>query len=594
VRRFAGAVAASALLWGCGQGGPRAAPTPVSTPSPAPSTSAAEPGPSALQRLGPPTSEPAPVPAGRASAPERYADDGVDVLHYEIELALPRGDGWIQGHVAIDLRIDGPVTEVDLDFAGLHVDDVTVGGTAVAWDHNDGLLTVPLGSGVRVGDRERITVAWRGVPDDGLILGETVHGAPSAFVDNWPNRARFWLPSVDHPSDKATARFTVHAPAEWEVIANGRAAGPPTRTPSDVGGPDVGERRTWIYETGVDHPTYTMVVGGADMVVDTVGLAACGDAPVSPRADGCVAVTTWLFPESREGGAASFVRAADMVDRFTDMIGPFPYEKLANVQSATRFGGMENSSAIFYSQQAIAAGRDIEGTVSHEIAHQWFGDSVTEADWSELWLSEGFATYFGAVYFERADGVDSFRERLAVAADAYLTAPDTLRPVIDRRDDLFGMLNRNSYQKGGWVLHMLRREVGDEAFFAAIREYYGRHRDAVATTEDLRGIFEEVSGRDLGRFFSQWLRAPGYPVLSVRTEDLRTGLRVEVEQVQGEYAPRFHVPVDVEVSWEGGSVRATLPLEGAGAVWIVPGAPADARVRLDPDGWLLHRTVEGG
>ncbi|NNK61976.1 MAG: M1 family metallopeptidase [Gemmatimonadetes bacterium] len=582
MRPLPGLAAASVLLWGCGPAAPRMAATPV------PEASATAGVSSALRPTAGASAEPEPIPAGRASPPERY-DDGVDVLHYDIELALPRGSGWMQGHAALDLRLDRAVTAVDLDFSGLHIDEVTVDSGPVEWHHEDGLLSIPLGSPAEAGARHRIAVAYRGVPDDGLILGETVHGDPSAFVDNWPNRTRFWLPSVDHPSDKATARFTVHAPAEWDVIANGRAAGPPVPTPPEVPGPSVGERRTWIYETAVDHPTYTLVVGGADMVIDTVGLAACGEAPVSPRADGCVAVTTWLFPDSRAEGASSFRRAADMVDVFTDMIGPFPYEKLANVQSATRFGGMENSSAIFYSQQAIAAGRDIESTVSHEIAHQWFGDSVTEADWSELWLSEGFATYFGAVYFERVDGMESFRERLAGAARAYLTSADTLRPVIDRRGDLFDMLNRNSYQKGGWVLHMLRREVGDDAFFAAIRAYYARYRDATATTDDLRAVFEEVADRDLARFFGQWLRAPGYPVLSVSTRDLRTGLRVEIEQVQGDYAPRFHIPVDVEVTWDGRSVRATVPLEGAGGVWIVPGAPADARVTLDPDGWLLHR-----
>ena len=329
------------------------------------------------------------------------------------------------------------------------------------------------------------------------------------------------------------------------------------------------------------------------MVIDTVGLAACGNAPASPRADGCVAVTTWLFPESAEVGAASFRRAAEMVDVFTDLIGPFPYEKLANVQSATRFGGMENSSAIFYSQQGIAQGRNMEGTVSHEIAHQWFGDSVTEADWNDLWLSEGFATYFGAVFFERVDGTSEIQERMAGAAQSYFQSSDSLRPVVDRRADLFGMLNRNSYQKGGWFLHMLRREIGDDDFFESIRHYYARHRDATATTADFRTSVEEITGTDLAAFFEQWLRRPGHPVIQVDGEATGGGLRVDVMQVQGRYAPRYRIPLDIEVTWAGGRHRETLRLDGTGGSFVVPGAPADARIVIDPDGWLLHRRADG-
>lgn len=536
--------------------------------------------------------EPPPIEAGIDSPAARYFEDGVDVTHYAIEVALPREEGWIQGRVGIDFTVEAPIDRIVFDFTGLPIDEVTLDGVAAdGWSHDNGLLSIPLGSGA-AGSAHTVSVGYHGVPDDGLILGQTVHGQPSAFVDNWPNRTRFWVPSVDHPSDKATARFTVHAPAEWAVIANGSLVAPPTATPADVPGPDVGARRSWEYATEVPHPSYTLVVGGAEMTIDTVGLAACGSAPASARPDGCIAVTTWLFPESVEAAAPSFRRAADMVDFFTNLIGPFPYEKLANVQSATRFGGMENSSAIFYSQQALAAGRDIEGTVSHEIAHQWFGDSVTEAEWGHLWLSEGFATYFGALFFEEVDGPDALRERMADAAAAYLASGDTARPVVDDRDDLFSLLNRNSYQKGALVLHMLRRAVGDEAFFRGIREYYARHRDQTALTSDLLAVMEEVTGSDLAGFFEQWLERPGYPVIEVSANPIAAGLEVGLQQVQGSDAPRFELSVDIQVEWDGGTVRQTVALDGSGTTLTIDGAPADARIVLDPDGWLLHRRVD--
>ena len=549
-----------------------------------------------LRAQEPPAAEPDPVPAGVRAAPGTY-DTPLDVLHYDVELSLSDDVDWIAGSTRLRLRAEADGADIlVLDFTGLAVTEVRVDGSPVQATHEAGRLSIPLGRALAAGEETVVEVRYRGTPDDGLILRDNVHGRPSAFVDNWPNRTRFWLPSVDHPSDKATARFTVYAPAEWEVVANGRRIGQPYPTPPEdgAGGPETGPRRTWVYNTEVPHPTYTLVVGAAEMQVTSLGTAACGRAPASSRPDGCIEVTTWLFPESVEAASPSFARAREMVDFFADVVGPYPYEKLAHVQSSTRFGGMENSSAIFYDESALASGRDIEGTVSHETAHQWFGDSVTPADWAHLWLSEGFATYFGAVYFEYADGEESFRERMAGTAQRYLTSSDTLAPVVnDQATNLFDLLNRNSYQKGGWILHMLRGVVGDEAFFGAVAEYYRRYRDSTADSEDFQRVVEEETGLELDWFFDQWLHRPGYPVLAVETAGDAGSLRVTVAQVQGDYAPRFRLPLELELSWEGGSRREEIVLEGARNSFTFPGVPASARVVVDPDGYVLKRLAGG-
>lgn len=542
--------------------------------------------------------EPEPIPAGVRAAPGTY-DSPLDVLHYDVELSLSDDQDWIAGSAVLRLRAEADgADEVTLDFTGLAVVGVTVDDATVEPSHQGGRLTIPLGRTLAPGEETLVEVRYRGVPDDGLILRDNVHGRPSAFVDNWPNRARFWLPSVDHPSDKATARLTVHAPAEWEVVANGRLVGQPYPTPPEdaADGPETGPRRTWVYNTEVPHPSYTLVVGAAEMEVTSLGTAACGRAPASSRADGCIEVTTWLFPESVAAASPSFVRAPEMVDFFADVIGPYPYEKLAHVQSSTRFGGMENSSAIFYDEGALASGRNIEGTVSHEIAHQWFGDSVTPADWAHLWLSEGFATYFGAVFFEYADGEESFRERMGGTAERYLTSPDTLLPVVNTTaTSLFDLLNRNSYQKGGWVLHMLRGVVGDDAFFTAVSEYYDRYRNSVADSEDFQRVMEEETGVELDWFFDQWLHRPGYPVLSVETaaDEASGGLRVTLAQDQGGYAPRFRLPLELEFRWGEETRRERIVLEGAREAFAFPDVPASAQVTVDPDGYVLKRLAAG-
>lgn len=543
--------------------------------------------------------EPAPIESGLRAGPDRYLD-GVDALHYDIELAISDRAQWIWGTTGIRLvaEEDG-ITQVRLDFTGMEVLNATasVAGAApvrVTTTAQAGILTVPFGSPARTGDQIQLQIEYRGTPDDGLLLQETVEGRRAAFVDNWPNRTRFWVPTIDHPSDKATVRFTVHAPARWEVIANGRLIGQPisSGTPPATW-PPADEFRTWNYSSDVPHPTYTMVIGATEMVIQDLGLAACGLAPASPRPDGCVEVSQWLYPGSVESGSPNFRRATEMLDFFADIVGPFPYEKLAHVQSSTRFGGMENSSAIFYSEQGLASGRDMEGTVSHETAHQWFGDSVTEGDWGHLWLSEGFATYFGALFFLYAEGPEDFASRIEGTAQTYLNSADTLSPAVDMSTpNLFDMLNRNSYQKGGMVLHMLRGQVGDDIFFAGIRDYYETYRDSTALTSDLQRVMEEASGQDLEWFFNQWLFEPGYPVLRAeQSAGAAGGLQLNLHQVQGNYAPRFRLPLTIEFRFNGTSVREEVLMDGASASWFFSEVPGDAEVVVDPDGWILKRVV---
>ncbi len=535
--------------------------------------------------------EPPPIDAGVAPPPGEYAP-GVDVVHYDVEVGLGYGVLWFEGITDLRVAVTEDGATLPLDFTGLAITDVRMGGAPAEYEHEEGILRIPLGP-VETGDTVSVRVAYEGVPDDGLIIRENVHGEPSAFVDNWPNRTRFWLPSVDHPADKATVRYTVHAPEAWRVIANGHLTGEPTPTPEDAIGPKEA-RRSWVWEVGVPISPYNMVIGAADLVVHTVGLAACGQAPASRRADGCVEVTYWVYPQDVDLAEPSFRRAAQMVDHFTEVVGPFPFEKLANVQSATRFGGMENASAIFYSEQGIASGRNMEGTVSHEIAHQWFGDAVTEASWHHLWLSEGFATYFGAQFFEVADGVEAFRARMEQSRQRVVGSDDVRRPVVDPEErDLFALLNDNNYPKGGWVLHMLRGIVGDDAFFEGIRTYYARFLHRAVLTDDFRSVMEEVSGMELEWFFRQWIHEPGFPVFETSSEwtpapDGGGSVELSIRQIQDESWPAFRVPMEVELRVNGTSVRRPLVVEGRETTVRIDGLAAPpSDVVLDPDGWVL-------
>ena len=530
--------------------------------------------------------EPEPIEAGLAPTGLPYAP-GLDVLHYDFELALSEGDESFLGRARVRLSLVEPLPDaIVLDLTGLAVDAVRVDGRDAEFELSGGQLRIARPGGRAAGELT-VDIRYRGTPDDGLILRNTLHGRPAVFADNWPNRARFWLPTVDHPSDKATVRFTVHAPAAWQVVANGRLV----REPFVTRGGALGEganRLTSIWETGVPISPYNMVIGATEFVVETVGTAACGRAPVAARADGCVDVTYWVFAPDVENAARKFARADEMVDFFSRTIGPFPFEKMANVQSATRFGGMENASAIFYSERSVANNPD-DGVVSHEIAHQWFGDAVTEASWSHLWLSEGFATYFGALFFEEAEGVEDFRRRMEQSRQSYLASDVTGQPIVQAEESLFDLLNRNNYAKGGWVLHMLRGLLGDEVFFGGIREYFSRYLHQAVLTEDFQAVMEEVSGQDLDWFFRQWLLEPGYPMLRISHEWDEAGRAVvlTIEQVQDATWPTFRFQTEVEVEVSTRSVRTPVEISARRSVIRIETAENPRAVRFDPDGWVL-------
>ncbi|MFD2144179.1 M1 family aminopeptidase [Mucilaginibacter antarcticus] len=265
------------------------------------------------------------------------------------------------------------------------------------------------------------------------------------FGDNWPNRAHNWLPCVDEPADKASVSFTVTAPDHYQVVANG-VKGIETALP--------GQLKITRWSETAQLPTKVMVIGVAEFAID------------HPKDVDDIPVYTYVFPENAAAGFRSYAVAGEILPFYIKNIGPYDYKKLANIQSKTIFGGMENAGAIFYSENSVTE-KGIESLMAHEIAHQWFGDAVSEKSFHHLWLSEGFATYLTNYYLESKYGVDSLKALLAEQrAKIFKFERTGLKPVIDTTvtGDYMLLLNPNSYEKGAWVLHMLRRKIGDGAF----------------------------------------------------------------------------------------------------------------------------------
>jgi aminopeptidase N len=514
---------------------------------------------------------------------------GVDVTRYVHQLTLPDTGKTIRAVTLVQFTRSSAVRTLKLDLlAPMRVARVSTGcppGDAAPARHRhaEGVLeiTLPEGSG-----RGCVRVQYSGAPTDGLVISTDSAGRWQAFGDNWPNRARHWLATVDHPSDKALVEFHVEAPAARTVVANGTKRGV-EELPARAGS---GPRRRTIWATQAPIPTYLMVIAAAEMTEYSLGPTACGLGSVAR----CVPQQVFTAPEQARHLPGNFRFADDIVRFFARTVAPYPFEQLAHLQSSTRFGGMENAGAIFYADRLFREPNGVSvGLIAHEAAHQWFGNTVTQREWGHLWLSEGFATYFAALYTEHAQGDSAFRAEMDGIRRRILGASVVAeRPVVDTaQTDLMQLLNANSYQKGGFVLHMLRSEVGDSAFFRGVRAYYAAHRQGNALTPDLRAAVEQEAGRDLKWFFDQWLRRPGFAQL--RTEwshDAETG-ELALLVTQGDRFPPYRFTLRVAVEGADGAVtdaRVEVPAESSARV-LVPGVwtAAPRAVRPDPRVELL-------
>ena len=237
-----------------------------------------------------------------------------------------------------------------------------------------------------------------------------------------------------------------------------------------------------------------------------------------------------------------------------------------------------------------------EGVVRHETSHQWFGDAVTEREWAHLWLSEGFASYFDLVIGAALHGDSVLATGLARDARDYFASKVVNRPLVDTAEhDPNNLLNENSYQKGAWVLHMLRGSVGDSAFFRGIRYYYRVYRDSTAVSSDFQHVMERAAGRSLDAFFRQWLWQPGYPRLDVRWrfEAADHRVRLEINQTQPEAWGAFRIPrlVVAAVSAAGAETRRVYALDGRTTIAYLELDSAPSSIRIDPDGLLLVQST---
>jgi aminopeptidase N len=496
----------------------------------------------------------------------------IDVEHYTFRIALSDDSDEITGETTVSVRFvkDG-VAEFRLDLAspsngkGMTVTAVASSGEPVPYTHESDRLRIRLDPPPQPGEVRQFTIEYHGIPADGLHIAKNKFGDRTFFSNNWPDLAHQWLPTIDHPYDKATSEFLVTAPARYQVVANGLL----------VEELDLADgRRTTHWKQSVPICAW----------LDSIGVAQFSSRHFDTAAG--VPLQTWVFPRDREAGIATFEDPTrESIEFYRDQIGPYPYEKLADVEVVGFNGGVENASAIFYGE-ATVNGRPALGLVSHEIAHQWFGDSVTENDWDDVWLSEGFATYFTLLATERQDGRDAFVAGLKRSRTAISLAEQRLPGVAVVQNKVWtGIPNQIVYQKGAWALHMLRGQIGAEKFWAGIREYYRRYRDRNASTADFEKVMEEISGADLRWFFDQWLYRAGSPVVEGSWRYNSAARKIEIELVQTGPGEVYRLPIEIGIS--GSTQPQKIEMTRKRQRFEIVADQPPASVEIDPNTWVL-------
>jgi aminopeptidase N len=416
---------------------------------------------------------------------------GYDVQHYTIALTVDVAAETISGTTTISATAQMPLAAFNLDLAGLTVEQVAVNGAPAPFARVDHELTITPTVALVDGAPFTVAVAYHGAPqpviDPGVPFGGVgwlSYDDVGSYVVSEPSGAMSWYPNNNHPADKATYTFVITAPAPYVVAANGLP----------VAIDEADGWRTYHWESQYPMATYLATVNVAHFeMIEEVGPAG-------------LPIINFFPPEQSRRLQRSFADVDEMIAYFSELIAPFPFESYGAIVMEVPMGGaLETQTRSIFGQ-----GATIDMIIVHELAHQWFGNSVSPATWRDLWLNEGFATYFQHLWTEQTKGPIIFaatmRGSLVGARSSQLPPPGD--PPLD---NLFGP---SVYVRGSLTLHALRLTVGDEPFFEILRTYYARFAGGNAGTADFIAVAEEVSGQELTDLFEAWLygeEVPDFP-----------------------------------------------------------------------------------
>jgi aminopeptidase N len=485
--------------------------------------------------------------------------------------------------------LDEEVERLVLDAVDFDVSDVQRDGRAAPFTRRNGKLEVVFDPPLRAGERATFAVTYRvSKPRHGLFFVKSAPGQPKKIPHVWTQsqdeNARYWFPCIDYPHEKQRTTTTIVVPKGTFALGNGAL----------VERRDDGDSTIFRYQQDVPHSTYVMSMVAGPFVEVAQGTAGTKKAPVF----------YYVLPGREADGERSFGKTPRMLEVLEERTGTaYPYARYSQIAvSDFIFGGMENTSATTQTDRTLHDERahldfSSDPLVSHELAHQWFGDLLTCRDWSHAWLNEGFATFFEAVWREADLGYDEYLYDIFECVEAYLQedAHRYRRPIVfNTYRSPIEIFDRHLYQKGAAVLHMLRGDLGNARFWRAIRHYVERNAQRNVETIDFIRAIEEATGRNMRAFFDQWVFRGGHPELEIgySWDHKRKVAVVTIDQKQpidADHPPyRFDVEI-VFVSNQERRIRTSVEREHETVTIPLDAEPS--LVRFDPGAFILCSAV---
>ncbi len=465
-----------------------------------------------------------------------------DAIHYRLDVTLSRVANLLSGTMTLDLQVVDPgITQIDLHDQGLNILAARVNGVARTFSVSAGKLLIPVCQGADcpshgAGDPLQVTVDYTASP-----LGRGFFYYPrNSYTFAEPYDARYWFPCYDLPNDKATLDVYSTVPDSNVCVSNGVLLSVAPGAPG-----------TMVYHWQETHALATY------LVAVTVGrfwqwTEFAGSLPILES----------VFPEDSTKAKFDFANVPSMIPAFAARWGPYPFDKYGQV-AVTPFGagGMEHQTITTINRTWVRGDRQLEDGLSHELAHQWWGDMVTCVDFRNIWLNEGFASYGECEWKEDFYGAAAYDSYVQAQMNSALNSDNNLRYALydPPTANLFG---NTIYKKGSLVLHMLRRVLGDGPFFAGMQLYGERFKYGTASTADFAQAMEDGSGQELDWFFSEWVYDKGLPTYNWSWQAAPTGpaqstVLVYVHQVQTN-APYFRMPIELRVQRAGGLPDTTV------------------------------------
>src|SRR5216684_633239 len=525
------------------------------------------------------------IAAPQLPADEPYARSrDYDLQHSKIALRFDLDQKKVIGEVTHSLSIlrDG-TAKIVFDSTGLTIQKVTVNKAAAKFETAAEKLIIPLAAGAKAGEKFEITIRYEGKPTKGMYFILPDKDYPDRPSQIWTQGesedTHYYLPTYDYPNDRLTTETILTVPASWLTVSNGKLM-----SVSDAGK----GLKTWYWKESVPSSTYliTVVTGEFEEVKDT-----WRGIPV-----------TYYAPKGRADRLAiNFGRTPAMIELFSKKFGvDYAWEKYAQVMVDDFVaGGMENSSATTNTSNSLVhpklapeylTGED--DLISHELGHQWFGDLVTCKDWGDVWLNEGFATFLEVVWSEAHFGhAPADYERWNNAREWFESSSLWNKPIVRHDFDDSSEFDGNAYGKGGWVLYMLRHQLGEDAFYRGLKHYLEVNRGKNVVTADLVKAIEEAAHTNVDQFFSQWIYGAGAPKLdlSYSYDDAKHQVAVTVKQTQ-EREGRvglFRIPTEVEITTHSGARLYPITISKEAQTFPFPADSAPLLVLLDKGGHVL-------